>query len=504
MMTAVALMTTGVAMAQTWTGLIPYTSVANSPYFATQTVMKQYYLEDFEDVTIDSLGLSIPDGLLIGPSATTDSVDIDDYTLNGSGTGGVSLRPAGTTVTMQFDNAALGGYPTKVGFVWTDGPQNTTIQVTATNAQNISVVQLYSGLGDGSVSGTTAEDRFIGIEWPAGIAQLRVQALSIFMEIDHVQYNAPSLGPLYVRDRMNADATGDLLWHNPTTGAVGVWFTNGLTKSGGPATISAPLTWSVQGMGDLDDDGDADLLWKDSATNLFHVWLMDGQTVSTNSVVLNSSPVAANFVVLAIADFDGDRKADVLLRDNNNGQTIVWKMNANVRVSGSVIAGGNMPPATFQFIGTGDFNGDGRQDLLWRRISDGVILGWLMNGFVPIESAVIGNASPITSEWQIGAIGDLNGDGRADVIWRNTTTGVVNGWIMNNLYRASGGGIGTIPLAWTMRCAADVNGDGRADVIWTNASTGQVNGWLMNGLTKLSGGTIATIQIANWNLLNPD
>jgi hypothetical protein len=493
----------GGANAQTFTSPIPYTNSTSSPYFATQTVGRQYFLEDFEDGLVNTPGLGVLNGVLLGPSGTTDSVDIDDYTLNGSGTGGVSLRPATVLLVCQFNNTTLGGYPTRVGFVWTDGPQNSAITVTAVNPQGLTVSQTYAGLGDNSFSGTTADDRFIGVEWPAGIQELRIQSATSGMEIDHVQYNAPTLFPQYIRDRSNAGSTGDVLWHNPTTGAVSVWYMNNLTKTGGPASTVAPLTWSPQGMGDLDGDGDTDLLWRNSATNNFHVWLMNGQQVMTNSQVQNSSSVASNFVCLGIADFDGDRKADVLFRDNNNGQIIVWKMNGNTRVSGQVLNPSFWNSTGLEFMGTGDFNGDGRQDLLWRNAS-GIVSGWLMNGFTPIEGAVVGNASAITSEWKIGAIGDLNGDGRADIFWRNTNTAAVNGWIMNNLYRMSGGGIGSIPLAWTMRCSADINGDGKGDIIWTNGTTGQVNGWIMDGLVKTQGGTIATITLANWNLLNPD
>jgi hypothetical protein len=43
--------------------------------------------------------------------------------------------------------------------------------------------------------------------------------------------------------------------------------------------------------------------------------------------------------------------------------------------------------------------------------------------------------------------------------------------------------LGTVPLEWEIAQVGDVNGDGKDDVIWHNTINGQVVGWLMDGLT---------------------
>ncbi|MFO0827449.1 MAG: VCBS repeat-containing protein [Phycisphaerales bacterium] len=487
------------ASAQTWTGPTPYLSAMNSPFFATQTVQRQYFLEDLEDATVDTRGLVIPDGVIYAPSVVTDSVDIDDQLLNGLGTGGYSMGPGALNITLQFDNTQLGGYPTRVGFVWTDGPPGSTIQVVAMNPQDITVAQIFSNLGDASFGGTTADDRFIGIEWPAGIAQLQIQSLSPQTEIDHIQYNAPTLQPLYVRDRANNDAMSDLIWHKTSNNKVYQWLMNGLSMTQMIVPTTVPAGWIAQGCGDLDADGDTDIVWRDPATNLFHVWLMSGATVSTNSPVQNSTAVASNFVVIAVADFDGDRKADILFRNTSNSDIILWKMNGNARVAGQVV--GNAAGATY--LGCGDVNGDGRYDVIWRQNSSNLIFGWLMNGFTPITSNFIGNGQAMSTDWVLGAMGDLDGDGRADLIWRNTVTSQVKAWLLESLYRKGYGNIGSKSLAWTMRGCADINGDGKADLLWTNASSGQVNAWLMNSITLMQGGVVGQLGNSSyWTLIN--
>jgi hypothetical protein len=46
----------------------------------------------------------------------------------------------------------------------------------------------------------------------------------------------------------------------------------------------------------------------------------------------------------------------------------------------------------------------------------------------------------------------LDGDGKADIVWRNTSTGDVGGWLMNGLTLGPAGVIaGNVPLAWKIQ-----------------------------------------------------
>jgi FG-GAP repeat len=48
-----------------------------------------------------------------------------------------------------------------------------------------------------------------------------------------------------------------------------------------------------------------------------------------------------------------------------------------------------------------------------------------MNGTNILQSAVIGTAS---SDWKILGVGDFDGDGKSDVLWVNTKTGQLGIW----------------------------------------------------------------------------
>jgi hypothetical protein len=48
----------------------------------------------------------------------------------------------------------------------------------------------------------------------------------------------------------------------------------------------------------------------------------------------------------------------------------------------------------------------------------------------------------------------------------------------------------------------DLDGDDRADLVWRHAQTGDVRGWLMNGFARLQGGFIRR-SAPHWALVEP-
>ena len=108
-----------------------------------------------------------------------------------------------------------------------------------------------------------------------------------------------------------------------------------------------------------------------------------------------------------------------------------------------------------------DLNGDGKSDLVWRNSKNGSTAIWLLNGDT-IGSAGFPGGVPLA--WQIAGIGDVNGDGKADVIWRHSTSATVAIWLMNGTTITSVGFPASVPTAWSLQAVGDVNGDGKADL----------------------------------------
>jgi len=176
------------AMAQ-YSGPTPYLSAADSPFASA-------VIEDFEDGSLTA-GITADAGVVLGPGPQTDSVDGDDGAIDGSGTGGHSWYLSASSVTFRFDAGVLGGLPTKAGLVWTDvgavssgdfGFADVTFEAFDQNGGSLGVTGPYL-LGDGQVTGGTAEDRFFGIVNAGGVSAIKISVPSSNdWEVDHVQY----------------------------------------------------------------------------------------------------------------------------------------------------------------------------------------------------------------------------------------------------------------------------------------------------------------------------
>jgi hypothetical protein len=108
----------------------------------------------------------------------------------------------------------------------------------------------------------------------------------------------------------------------------------------------------------------------------------------------------------------------------------------------------------------------------------------------------------VPAPWTIHAVGDFNGDGKTDILWQNSSTGQVEIWLMNGTALSSTGNLGNVFPPWSIAGVGDFNGDGKADILWRNSSTGQVEIWLMNGTAALSHG-IPGAPTTDWQIVSP-
>jgi hypothetical protein len=205
-------------------------------------------------------------------------------------------------------------------------------------------------------------------------------------------------------------------------------------------------------------------------------------------------------VIVKPHDFDGGFFSDILWQ-NNDGTPGIWTMTGFASVTVGP-AGPNAPwpynpGPSWHARGDGDFNDDGKSDILWQN-SDGTPGIWLMNGLTATAMGAVGtNPGPA---WVIKDTGDFNFDGKSDILWQNDdgTPGI---WLMDGLTVLNQGPVGTNPgAAWQIKGTGDFNNDGNADILWQHAD-GTAGIWLMDGLTPIATSAVGTNPGPAWHVM---
>jgi VCBS repeat-containing protein len=263
---------------------------------------------------------------------------------------------------------------------------------------------------------------------------------------------------------------------NTTTGAVSVLLGNGDGTFQPHASYAAGDSPRSVAIGDFNGDGTPDLAVANAGLTSTMVSVLLG---NGNGTFQPQTTYAAGVQPFSIAtgDLDGDGKLDLATADlgSGTGTTAVSVLLGNG--DGTFRAHTDYATTgTPRSIAIGDLNGDGRSDLVTANRDTDTVSVFLGNGdgtFQP-QTTFVAGPEPLAI-----AIADFNGDGRPDLVTsnfgsstENPTAGVLLGNGDGTFQTETHYTTGASP-AFVL--AADLNGDGRPDVVTTNQESGSVS-----------------------------
>lgn len=220
----------------------------------------------------------------------------------------------------------------------------------------------------------------------------------------------------------DGDGRLDLVWDLTLQRSIQIWFGRADGTFNKRSLGSYASNWKIVAAGDVDGDGKSDLLWRSTGTtNNFQYWLMDGLT-RRSSV---SMTVGQSYVFRASGDFNADGKLDILW-DAPSASKLVMTLSTPAGLRHFAVT---TYAAGWSLVGVGDVNGDRTDDLLWRYHTDRAnnFQFWMMDG---AQRLSIGQGTVSRSN-RIAATGDYNGDGRVDIVWDAPSVNALGIWMSN-------------------------------------------------------------------------
>jgi cyclophilin family peptidyl-prolyl cis-trans isomerase len=278
---------------------------------------------------------------------------------------------------------------------------------------------------------------------------------------------------------LEGDFNGDGLMDVAGRTNIGQWWSS---INEGDGTAAAPdfmiywkpsLNITKYVSGDFDGDGRTDVAGI-SSTGVWWAGMARTDTIGFSNSRMGAWSPNLQFTTIETGDFDGDGKTDIAgLATTGQWVGLVSKAGGGWETKN---LGFWSPTLNFTSdIVSGDFNGDGKTDIAgrtaagqwWAAIANADSLGF--------TNTLIGGWSTAVS-WNSVNVGDFNGDGKTDIIAR---TNIGQWWGLmsdgtDGLRSNSHIGYWNPNVTWTAIIAGDADGDGRDDLIGRVATSSEL------------------------------
>ena len=202
-------------------------------------------------------------------------------------------------------------------------------------------------------------------------------------------------------------------------------------------------------------------------------------------------------------DFDGDGRMDLLLRHAVDGFVGVWLMNGTTLRDGRLFSPGRVADTQWTIVGSADMNGDAQPDLVWQH-DDGALAVWFMNGTTQLNVVFLTPSAVPHRDWRVVSVADFNDDDHPDLLLQHRTERNLAVWLMNGTTLVDGRLVSpprTMDPLWDAVGGGDFNRDGHTDIVLQHAD-GTLAVWLMNQTDLIDGRLLShALPDARWRVL---
>lgn len=289
----------------------------------------------------------------------------------------------------------------------------------------------------------------------------------------------------------NGDGKGDILYRatDDLTWRLDIMDGAQVTESFDMDVMSSCCGWLFNGSGDFNGDGNSDVIIRNTVSGRWYIYNIDNGAIPSRGYV--DIEDATIIGVQAVADFNKDGMADVLLRNEETGEWTLTLLNNRTVIQELSV---NMSTVTsWTVIDAQDYDGNGSPDILIRNSTSGSWYIYLYDGTDIISRGYITTVLPTDLNEEPQGVGDFDGDGKSDLLFRNLTD---HTWSIAFMDGRTPTLLTDIDInnssAWQFNAVNDFDNDGKADISLRTTSAEQIYMYFMNGSNIVSQADVST------------